>query len=258
MKITGIAPLSGSTMGGTELVITGVNFSPVKLQNQVMIGNGFCSITSATSTEIRCTTISAVKALNVVGLIIPTNTGTTAEPIVEISVLGRIVEVATCDSAITCIFSYKLSETAQVTSISHAALVSAGETVTAGGAINSIALNTVFSDLTAEIAGENVVLTNDTGGTGFTFVMPVLSYGSYIMKITHSTYGLVENTIALNNSLHITSISPTTGSKSGTRITISGNGFPKDTTKILFGATDVFCEILTLAPDTITCLTPST
>ena len=224
-----------------------------------MIGNGFCDITSATTTELRCTTISAEKALNVIGLIVPTNTGTTNEPILEISVLGRIVEVATCNSGVTCLFSYKVSETAQVTSFSHAALVSAGETVIAGGAINSIGLNTVFSELSAEIDGNVVVIANDTSGTGFTFVMPVLEYGSYIMKLTHSTFGNVENKIALNNSLHITSISPKTGSKYGTRLTITGNGFPKDATKILFGdVADTYCEILTLTPNTITCMTPTT
>lgn len=144
LVITGISPVSGSTQGGTEIVITGVNFSPILLKNQVMIGNGFCEITAATSTEIRCTTISTVEALNVIGLIVPTNTGTITEPILELAVLGRIVEIATCDASIDCLYSYLLSETPEITSITNAAEVSAGETLTVSGTLNQGELKVDF------------------------------------------------------------------------------------------------------------------
>ena len=235
LKVTGISPVSGSLEGGTELTITGINFSPTIKQNQVMIGNGFCDITSATSTELKCTTISAEDALAVIDLITPVNTGTTSEPILEISVLVRIVEVATCDPTITCTFSYLLSETPELTSIVGAALVSAGDTLTVSGTINSLDLKTEFLELSASVEDESLILTEDSVGSGFTFVMPVLPYGSYTMKVKHSTYGYVKNTIAMNNSLHISSISPSTGSSHGTRLTINGNGFPLDSTKIYFG-----------------------
>lgn len=52
--ITGLSISSGSIEGGNTLVLTGENFSPEKLDNQVLIGeayiNEFCDIFEASST----------------------------------------------------------------------------------------------------------------------------------------------------------------------------------------------------------------
>lgn len=64
LKVTGVTPNTGSIQGGTELTITGVNFSTDKLENNVFLGSisGFdnkpCHVTSATPTEIKCLTPS--------------------------------------------------------------------------------------------------------------------------------------------------------------------------------------------------------
>jgi hypothetical protein len=54
------------------------------------------------------------------GLIVPKNTGTVESPELELVVLARIVEEATCDTATNkgpCTFAYKPSKTLEVTSI---------------------------------------------------------------------------------------------------------------------------------------------
>ena len=89
-------PTSGSTQGGTPITISGENFSPVLLQNQIMIGTSFCTITSASDTEIQRINEAASIAKATTGLITPVNTGTDEEPILELAMLGRIVEQATC------------------------------------------------------------------------------------------------------------------------------------------------------------------
>jgi hypothetical protein len=53
------------------------------------------------------------------GLIAPVNTGTEEEPILELAMLGRIVEEATCDTGSNCLYTYALNETPIITNISH-------------------------------------------------------------------------------------------------------------------------------------------
>lgn len=56
LKVTNVVPNSGSIAGGTELTITGLNFSTDKLENNVFLGsiagfdNKICHVTAATTT----------------------------------------------------------------------------------------------------------------------------------------------------------------------------------------------------------------
>jgi hypothetical protein len=57
--MTGVSPVTGSINGGTIITITGRNFSPDPLDNQVYIGNAInwiCDIISVTTTQIQCRT----------------------------------------------------------------------------------------------------------------------------------------------------------------------------------------------------------
>ena len=73
-------------------------------------------------------------------------------------------------------------------------------------------MKTVFNKLSATIGGLEVALTEDTSGTGFTFEMPVLVHGNYLLKVTHQDSGYAKNDISMANILKITSISPNSGS----------------------------------------------
>ncbi len=99
IKVTGISPASGSMNGGTELTISGDNFSVSPTDNQVFIGdefNQFCHITSATKTQIKCTTP-------------PAHADYRSGDVQTVYVTGRLIEDATCTG--TCSFTYSDAET---------------------------------------------------------------------------------------------------------------------------------------------------
>jgi len=52
--ITSISPLTGSVLGGTLVTITGENFSDVKTDNPVLVGDLLCEVESTSSTQIVC------------------------------------------------------------------------------------------------------------------------------------------------------------------------------------------------------------
>ena len=54
--ITGVSPPRGGTGGGVRLTITGSGFSSTQSQNKVTIDGTMCTVISATTTEIQCTT----------------------------------------------------------------------------------------------------------------------------------------------------------------------------------------------------------
>lgn len=219
-----------------------------------MLGTGYCTITAATQTQINCVTPDSTTALKQTGLIVPKNTGTAEDPIVELAMLGRIVEIATCDTdGSTCLFKYLQSETPTISACSGNTAIAAGETVTVAGKIGVADLKTELNNLVVKVGGQTVTATADDSGTGFTFPMPVLVAGTYKVQVVHNTKGNAKNTHTMANTLKIVSISPKTGSKHGTRITVNGNGFPATGVSILFGE-GKFCNILTNTPNKIVCI----
>ena len=49
-KVTAIAPMTGSYLGGTVVTITGTNFSTNKLDNPVKVGNNWCDVLTTEAT----------------------------------------------------------------------------------------------------------------------------------------------------------------------------------------------------------------
>ena len=206
-----------------------------------MIGVGYCTITAASETEIVCITDTAEVCADESGTIIPTNTGSDDEPILELAMMGRIVEEATCQLD-ECLFYFYSSQTPEITDISDNDSLTYGTTVTVSGTFDTGDLKDVFDDLTAEIDVDEITIIIDDDGTGFTFEFPELEYGYYELSLTHATYGYAINDIYMLSTLNIDSISPTTGSSYSTRLTISGNGF-LDGVVINFGTDGDVCNI---------------
>jgi hypothetical protein len=86
-----------------------------------------------------------------------------------------------------------------------------------------------------------LTLTEDGAGSGFKFLFPTLVAGNYLLSVLHEDTGYAKNEIVMINVLKISSISPKTGSKYGTRLTIAGNGFPSTGIVIKFGTDGKFC-----------------
>ncbi len=70
--ITGYAPTGGLIAGGTNLIITGTNFTSLGTDTEVSIGGAICAINAITTTQISCTT--AARAAGVYDLTV-TNPG---------------------------------------------------------------------------------------------------------------------------------------------------------------------------------------
>ena len=49
-SVTSVSPLTGSTLGGTLITITGENFSNDHLDNPVKIGDDYCYVLSSSVT----------------------------------------------------------------------------------------------------------------------------------------------------------------------------------------------------------------
>ena len=113
------------------------------------------------------------------------NTGTEEEPILELAMLGRIVEEATCETGTDCLYTYALNETPIITNMTHSLATNAGDNVTVEGTYDTFDLKSEMANYTAEIGGEAVVLEEHTEGTGFTFLFPALVHGSYSLALHH-------------------------------------------------------------------------
>lgn len=100
IKVTSVTPNVGSLLGGTELTIVGENFSGAnKNDNNVFISydvfglhvNIMCTVTSATTTLIKCTTG-------------PSSGDMPIDTKLKVIVQGRLIEDATCDIDNVCFF----------------------------------------------------------------------------------------------------------------------------------------------------------
>ncbi|XP_030597029.1 PKHD1 like 1, tandem duplicate 1 [Archocentrus centrarchus] len=61
LEVSGISPLFGSLLGGTELTVSGSGFSSNISDNTVSVGNTACEVTAASEKELRCVVQSEEK-----------------------------------------------------------------------------------------------------------------------------------------------------------------------------------------------------
>ena len=208
--VTSITPNSGSTAGGTVLTIQGTNFSLIKNENQVVIGESgfdYCMIITATATEITC-------RVNAPQEVPP------ATPPPTVYVLGRIQERAECLG--TCEFVFDEAKTPTVSSITPTS-AQTGNTITVNGTgFTADAANTVVTVGGVEASNVTVV-----SATKITFDMPAMEWGSHEPKILvgNDGYAKFDSLIMLESALIINSMTPTSGSRYGAIFTINGNGF---------------------------------
>ena len=207
LNVSSISPNVGSKAGGTILTITGVNFSPIKNQNQVFIGahNIPCIVTEATKTQLKCLT----------GPSPPTYSGQNT-----VIVAQRIVNEAICTG--TCKFTYSDLKTPNITLNKNIAIdVSSGKIISIKGekfgtniAKIKVVINNVNYDALTVI------------DTKIQFKMPPLVEGVYKLEIMRENFGKAAGgPIILKNQFLVQSISPIEGSRGCSEITISGSGF---------------------------------
>ena len=237
--VTSISPKFGSTEGGTLLTITGTNFSPIQNQNQVVIGdtgNDVCLIETASTTELTCR-VQKQK-----------------EPLydeLDVYVLAQIQVEADCVNDTTCKFTFDESLTPKVSSLSPTD-VATGSTVKVIGT----GFDVDAGEIKVSVGGVDVGAVSKISDTEFNFTMPALPFSSHQPEILigNKGYAKFDEVTMLNNALRINSISPTRGSKYGEFLTIQGNGFQKDATRVLMNNKE--CRITSLTETQIECTIP--
>ena len=227
--VSSISPTTGSKAGGTVLTITGTNFSTIKNENQVSIGESgmnHCLILTATETELTCQ------------MKLPVEIDSEAVNGEDVHVLGRVQESADCTG--TCKFEYTDANTPTVSSISPL-VAQTGNTIT----VNGTGFTASLAD-TSVTVGEKTANVLTVASNKITFEMPAMEFGTHEPRITigNKGYALFDSVMMLESNLVINSVSPRVGSRDGAIFTIQGNGFK--TEDMTLKVHNTVCETLSL------------
>lgn len=227
--VTAVSPSEGSTLGGTEITITGRGFH----DNTVPTINGVecqvADVNSNTKTSIVCVT---------------QETGVGAYDIVVPNVAGSTVEYTFADSATPMLVSSANSE------------INAGDSIQFSG--SNLQAGSL-SDITLEIDGkECAVSANDA--TTITCNAPSLpggDVGQITLHIDGLGIGLVDN-IPLSYTFSISNVSPSTVTVSGgLEVTIYGAGFSETATVSVCDVTGIPINADTYTSDSISFIVPA-
>lgn len=210
--VTSVSPSVGSAAGGTVLTITGRNFSPVKDNNQVAIGdalNWWCIILTASATQITCTTPPLSSQYTVLAQ--------------NVIVVGRGMIDSTCGGS--CTFTYD-NATYPTVSVPSSLVFTAGTsyTLTGTGFTNS----GVLAKVNVGGTWANVV---SATATSVVFIYPALRAGNYSLNVYVDGIGYAYSNPSLvsTNNLAVTGLAASTGSRIGNIITVVGNGLVSST-----------------------------
>ena len=205
--VDSIFPVTGSINGGTVLTITGSNFSPVLLENQVYVGdaeNWNCRILTATTTTITCVTP-------------PINPNYTLDqPVV---VVGRAMIDSECTAAGACTFTYDNTTYPTVSNPNPPPAYKSGVSITLEG--TGLVNNNIQPLVYVGSALATVTASNETS---VTFTYPDLVNGTYDVNVYVDGVGYAKPSFSTNNALVVSSISPENGSYVGNTIYLMGNG----------------------------------
>ena len=233
ITIDSVHPQKGSTKGGTELTITGNNFSTIANQNQILIGEGdhYCDITSATKTELICITRPAPSEMSGVQ---------------TVHVLGRIIEDAKCTG--TCNFEYDIAVTPTVTNLSASDGI-AGDDITVTGT------NFESSDNVIVKLDNLEAIVTSSDDTTITFTLPeyVASTRTLTILVPGKGQAKFEVNAQITNNLVYTDVNPKSGPRGGNILTISGNGFDPNSSLVYAEAKHRSCLIKSITPIEIKC-----
>ena len=236
-SLTSIDPATGSTMGGTEVTISGGVFhTGDNAVNTVTIGGVDCEVRSATSSQIVCITGS--------------NSGTEA--------LAAAVAVTSNGESFPAglTFDYATASTPTVDSNAPTS-GSASDSVTLTGTM----FGTDMAAISVSLGSMDTTVTSNTDTT-IDLEVPNLPGGvtyDFMVKIDNLGYASIAAGVEFTVNLAINSISPTEGSKGGgTLLTIDGSGFDTTDGVVSVKVCDMVCPIEgTPTASQVQCLTPA-
>lgn len=178
--LTSITPSSGSTEGGTNVVINGNGF--VFNKTSVTIGGQDCEVTGSTLTSIECVTPA----------------GTAGGQVVTV-----ISDGTTYTSTLT--FTYDTAKTPTVTSVSPTS-GKAGDSIT----ISGTSFSGTSSDNVVTLGGSTCTVTSATS-TSIACTLGTKSPGQYDVEVSVATFGNAQSSATFSYTVSATSINPSTG-----------------------------------------------
>ena len=220
LVVTDSQPKVGSIAGGTEITITGRNFSPVFSSNLVFIGDSgsLCEVTSASTTTLKCTT----PALTTTEIASLNSTGTLSK---NLYLVAKLTEEAVIEGGADISFNYQTSITPTVTDITPLE-VKGGQTVTVTGTN----FNQQGQTVSVKVDG-NETSFSLLSSTKITFSAPSISYNlaaSLVIKIGNIGYPSYTFTPTLKYPIYVDSVSPSTISQGGGILKVTGSAFFND------------------------------
>ena len=251
--VISVEPAEGGIEGGTVVTIKGRNFSPVKNENQVYIGddvNKYCDILEASATELKCMTRKMTTA-SFIDVSIP------------VFVAQKVSAYAVCSSA----FKFVTGKTPFVTTKEVLTLNGGAVQILDGGILlpeegKSIKVE-FYSVVLDVLVYETQVDGKSISETQISFILPQMVDGTYKIKVLVENigYAIIPDELAIANSFVITDfmvnegkLASTVGSRGGFLIKFIGNGF-RSTDKVIVKDTNSYCNLVSYKFDEIACIT---
>ena len=257
--VISLSPQTGSIYGGTQITIKGVNFSPVKKQNQVYLGdNNYCVVLESSHDSIVCETKPAPSSY--------------IDTPLSVAITQRVQDEAICPLQI-CMFIFVNQTSPRIDTKNLTFIVArAGETVTLNGSnlYPDLGENVLIKFVKGARVDNTVVFDMDlqiqpfeTTATYLKFKMPALIQGSYTIQIfvENNGWAWIDPLFTIVTPIEVYGITIDNGkldnnqnmiSRGGAIINITGNGFYDE---LIYIDNNVWwCPILSNSTTMITCV----
>lgn len=175
--VTGVAPATAASRnGGTVLTVTGRNFSPDPLDNQVYVSdeiNWFCLVLTATATQLTCRA--------------PPVHSDWTNLTQHVVVVGRVLEDSSCEGTCTLTYdnvTYPTIVAPATTNYSASVSVTLSGQRLINGGVNPIVT-----------VGDTVATVQSATSNSVTFLFPEIYSGTYDLNVYVNGIGYAEPTI---------------------------------------------------------------
>uniref|UniRef100_A0A8B9H868 Polycystic kidney and hepatic disease 1 (autosomal recessive)-like 1 n=1 Tax=Astyanax mexicanus TaxID=7994 RepID=A0A8B9H868_ASTMX len=221
--VDSVSPSTGSTTGGTRLLISGSGLS----NGMVSVAGIQCTIVSRNYTQVVCDTSPA-----------PASRGGVAVSI------GAVI--SSCGGV--CSYIYSSDLTPQISSVNPNTFLGNRTTVVVSG--SGFASN--LEDVKV-FAGNTQLEVTEVADANITLSVEALPAGPQALKVVVMSRGLASGN-AMLTSVPFATVSPTSGSLAGgTLLMFTGNGFVSGNTSVTLGTKP--CSVVQVTPRTVQCVT---
>uniref|UniRef100_W5KUJ5 PKHD1 like 1, tandem duplicate 2 n=1 Tax=Astyanax mexicanus TaxID=7994 RepID=W5KUJ5_ASTMX len=221
--VDSVSPSTGSTTGGTRLLISGSGLS----NGMVSVAGIQCTVVSRNYTQVVCDTSPA-----------PASRGGVAVSI------GAVI--SSCGGV--CSYIYSSDLTPQISSVNPNTFLGNRTTVVVSG--SGFASN--LEDVKV-FAGNTQLEVTEVADANITLSVEALPAGPQALKVVVMSRGLASGN-AMLTSVPFATLSPTSGSLAGgTLLMFTGNGFVSGNTSVTLGTKP--CSVVQVTPRTVQCVT---